>query len=198
MDFLDMENGPWVAGGSALALMRGRHILQPGADIDIFCRDEEQKEFVVQWLRARVRKDLGILACATAPVDGYIEFFPHHQCSSGVVHSMKTQVIVFHYFDSIGRLLSDFDFTISKMVYHKGYVGGSAETWADFDNQRLRLADDRSTPDGKRYKTVWRVAKYCDMGFTPDPGLVDSVIAASIDKVAFHLPSLSVTPDGNY
>ena len=200
MDFLDLENGPWVAGGAALATMRGKRDLSYGADIDIFCRTEEQKDRVVRWLRERVRQDLGLLGlpCATAPVDGYIDFYPHYQTSSGKVVSLKTQVIVFQYFDTVEALLSDFDFTISMMVYDKGRIGASEATWDDFDHQRLRLADNRTTPQGKRYKTVWRMSKYCDMGFTPDPGLVNAVISASIDRIAFHIPSLSVTPDGNY
>lgn len=197
MDFLDLENGPWVAGGAALAIMRGKRDLSNGADIDIFCRDKEQEDFVVEWLKKQVTP-FDALDCKTAPMDGYIDFYPRFQCSSGKVVCMKTQVIVFQQFGSVSQLLSDFDFTISMMVYDKGRIGASEATWKDFDHQRLRLADNRTTPQGKRYKTVWRMSKYCDMGFTPDPGLVNAVVSASIDRIAFHIPSLSVTPDGNY
>lgn len=201
LDFLDFENGPWIAAGCVLGLMRGQKTLPSGGDIDIFCRDAAQAGMVADKLRQinvegiyPGQKFMVETARQQATTEGppiVLDFHIEGVGQQGEQRYVKIQLITFVSFQSVEALFASFDFTVVMMVLNGDQVGASESTWRDFDNNRLRMNDNQI--GGSKFKTLWRVSKYCEMGFTPIPGLINEVVGNTMKKLDYNPGSMTAT-----
>jgi hypothetical protein len=179
--FLDVENGPWVAGGAARRLASWETDISV-SDIDIFFPNLEIYNWAVRYFQSANSKD----------------FFPFKvedemSTPNGVIFKVRFDEKVYafqllnkRYFENLPELFDDFDFTIC-MFATDGYslVG---EERADDDLLARKLVIHKSPPKPK----AARLAKYCSQGFSPEPGVISAMFG--VDTTRFF-PDSNLTCD---
>lgn len=183
--FIDMEKGPWVAGGAALALARGKRDLTPvTADIDIFCASEAQCEetrgklLELRWKGWSIREN--------EVTQGVFNFRANRNNKQ-----FSIQIIRFKHRATLGELLTTFDFSVSMFATDGRVVVGPEIAWRHMEDRVLhRLGEYR--------KTLWRVPKYCEMGFVPSIDLLRDVINEQVQQTNFMPENFAVESNSEY
>lgn len=163
-DFLDMENGPWIAGGAALHLARGIPELRQPSDIDFFFKTENSGT------EAR-------LLFSNSPGRSGVMKNNDHVANMSYIHqtfykkrTYSIQFIKRQYYESLTKLFEDFDFTICMFATDGRHVYGPEQSWKDLDTKTLRLY-------GPQRKTIMRLGKYAMQGFMPEPHMMSKILA---------------------
>ncbi len=171
MDFLDLETGPWVAGGAALALARGkRDISQVTADIDIFTRtldearavEDQLLKALPDWKVTRIKDSNGAMNWSVTRGD--VMF--------------RIQSIVFNFQPTLPDLLRQFDFSVAMFATDGVSVVGPPIAWKHLGEKVLHR-------NGPYRKTMWRLSKYCEMGFVPSIELVRDIVSEQVKEELF-------------
>lgn len=161
---LDIENGPWVAGGSVMNIFQNT---MQANDIDIFCKDSSQhrmvwefimKNFLYSYIRNDYRKDENL------------SFF---QIDKGI----PLQLVGTRYFESLDSLLNDFDFTIVM-------AGTDGTNWKVGDRFSYDLRIKKLIVNNNQYraKQIGRLYRYCMKGFTPGPETLSKIFHLGDEK----------------
>jgi hypothetical protein len=159
MDFIDYEKGPWVAGGAAMKI--SQHLERGNSDIDIFFANEDQYKATMKWF-----------------TDAYHTLYDEvitkafHQFK---VRGVRIQLITSNYFESLNELFDDFDFSVCRFATDGVSVLGRDEAWLDCERKVLRLL-------GPARKSMFRLAKYCRSGFTPEAGTLGKIVDGLQEK----------------
>lgn len=196
---LDIDEGPWVAGGAALCVVQDRiaaerpqNVIPPPirggkqwacSDIDVFVKRSQDvvpisihisKNTMVE--RARFSTTFGYFTNTSIPLHG-------NQYKAQVIH--KTGC------DTVESVLSSFDFTVSKFATDGKTLVGHISAIDDLRAGALRISD------GGNKRTLWRLAKYCRKGFVPSPGMIRKAIEGSMQDVEFN-SGIFCKPGGDY
>lgn len=172
VDFIkpDLINGPWIAGGAALAWYKKTHVTLN--DIDVFCKDEEQmKELSDRLLKSKH---------AWQRFDS--EFASTFSWAAEKGNDTWTiQVIKCKYPKSPQEIIDAFDISVCEVVTDgKKFVIGE-HTGADIRNKVLRMKQPVKADAIKRF------AKYYAYGYRPVDGLFDSIINNPDGQTAFEM-----------
>lgn len=154
----DLELGPWIAGGAALQWYQG--LAAGSGDIDIFCRDADQAQQVIERIKLGGNYYVRYESKNAVTID-YIN--PH------LGKTNMLQVINCKYFNSIQEVIDNFDISVCQ-------VGTTGTEWVlgpntarDIRERNLRFVGNlRST-------SVKRLTKYWAYGYRPVPNTLDAI-----------------------
>jgi hypothetical protein len=169
--FLDIENGPWVAGGSVRRILTKQKM---AADIDIFMKHGSYNVDKIHHTLMG-RGDCEEVAKTNRPFCEYrltrYDHTTHLFNDKKLKPKFSTvQVIENRKFNSVEELLNDFDYTIC-MVATDGWSWVADDRFLrDIETKEIVLNNK-----DQRRKNMSRLAKYCRYGFTPVPGVFADV-----------------------
>lgn len=146
---LNIDNGPWIAGGAVRNILMGNPL--NCSDIDIFNPDVETYN----------RTTLNIKGAITRTIDGMVEMSIIDRNMNKNYH---IQSIYFKPHANIETLLNSFDFTVSQFATDGKYLITTEQALDDLTNKTIRYI---KTGDFHLHKAYYRMAKYCSYGFTP-------------------------------
>lgn len=164
--FLNLKEGPWVAGGAVRRLLLG---LPMGGDIDIFETKTEKTE-INENGRSRTsrilssRDDINYKGNSTPDVENF------ELKKSNI--ERKIQLIAKPEYVSVEKLISDFDFTVC-MAATDGFEWiADTRLFTHHAEKRLVLNENFVNRNGRSN----RLAKYAAYGYNPDPGVMEKVL----------------------
>lgn len=159
-------NGPWIGGGSVRRFLTHdyrKHHTALQYDIDYFCQSREQETDLLRELFLYSRQ----LPVKTETA--YTFSFESHRPALG---SLDVQVISITRYPTVAHLISQFDFTLCQTVYDGQHLYITRQAYEDISTGTLRLTGTLTRP-----RSTWmRIIKYAQQGFTPVPGLYDSLL----------------------
>lgn len=159
---LDLENGPWVAGGVVRRILT--HDAHDAHDIDVFFANEDQRHRATPRLREleeEWRKSVN------ENYTSWPEILVANSSDHGLRHHRSAtliplQLISKQYFTSSEALIDDIDFTICQMVTDGKVITCPHRSLNDLNERRLRISDKAVV------KTPSRIFRYFSYGFEPD------------------------------
>ena len=166
--FLNMKNGPWIAGGAIRKIVTNDHDIG-NSDIDIFCPSNEVK----QWVTSHFDK----------------KSIFHEKTSGNYTYKYKDsyykiQVVQSFFHKSVEDLLADFDFTATMFASDGNVIVHTQQ--ALIDAQLKRLAFNRIQEKPK----PMRLLKYTKKGFLPVPGILPILLGVDqpdyIEKTSLY------------
>ena len=184
--FLDMTEGPWIAGGCGRQLFEGNSEIGE-SDIDLFFKNDTLYEWAVGYFKNLQGTNFGDWSVQTrqdSPI--WTTFEVVFGDGLNTTHTYKFQLLKKRFFESIDEVFDDFDFTVC-MFGTDGY-DLVADPRAVEDMERRLLVLHKPPPKPK----AARLAKYCSYGFTPAPGVAKAMFG--IDTGRFF-PELNLTVD---
>lgn len=169
---LDMEHGPWMAGGS----VRKCFLNQPidFSDWDIFFNNEKQYQDARNLMESI---DNGYQIYESKNAVTY-QINVENEDDSRFQPPIKVQLIFRQYYNSYRDLLDDFDFTICQYVtdgseYHLGET-----TYLDSVDRVIRLTSAHMVA---RPGFITRVIKYISYGYKPSRELLEYIESNNTD-----------------
>lgn len=162
---VNLETGPWIAGGSVRKMITGESI--SNSDFDFWFSSEQQYIEAVRELQEY--HDVGIVYRSNNAITFSVHFGPN---------SYKIQLICKKFYSSPGEIINDFDFTCCQIATDGTTVIYGSQTVEDLENRVLRLAD----PSRTRRGLLKRVIKYLSYGFKLDP-ISYQTITNNIDEI---------------
>jgi hypothetical protein len=165
MPFLDLETGPWVAGGVARLIFEG--IDQLGhSDIDVFFPSADHYKWAADMIHRQARgrytrnpmtfdTSFSAPTCKLIPVD--------QQDDPGFTIQLINRI--FH--PTVDALLDGFDFSVTRFATD-GY---------DIITMDDARPGQRILHTEQKRGTIGRLAKYCAKGFFPEPGILSATLA---------------------
>jgi len=155
--FLNMEKGPWAAGGAVRRIIQGDNSDTFG-DVDVFCQDGDQ--FFKAHSALKYRGDWSENRARNA------DSFCFRMKTQKTYHDV--QVFKDRRFATVEELLLDFDFTVC-MAATDGWSWIADERFfRDLATKELVL-NNKNRSDNN----LLRVEKYCGYGFTPNPEVLN-------------------------
>lgn len=168
MPFLDIECGPWLAGGAARLISEDTdHI--GSSDIDLFFPNQRLYDWTLSYMRDLSKRQSSIVfqniteLSKTHKIEFLFEGRPY-----------TVQFVGKTFFDSVESLICDFDLTACMFA-----TDGVELVWdeaAPKDNADRRMVVRR--PNKKQ--TPARLAKYILHGFTPEPGVLTELLGVNL------------------
>lgn len=152
----DLEQGPWIAGGSVRKVWQG--LPWTGGDVDFFFRDRQQFNHILSMLPALGERYKVVHDGANAIT--YMLTLRDGQ-------NIKLQVIRKTWYSSQESLLAAFDFNLAQFVSDGVTILTTASAVDDIRDNVIRANPNRATPINPL-----RVLKYAAYGFDPDPKLL--------------------------
>ncbi len=153
---LDINEGPWLAGGAVLTWYNGEPV--GDSDFDIFFKDLKQFD---QMFGKLMRNH------------GSIVYTSENAITLNVTVNddlKKVQLIRKNYFKSALDVIDHFDFTICQLATDGYEVVSGAKTFEHIKEKRIEPV--RETNRG----IVKRLIKYISYGYKPDPKLISNII----------------------
>jgi hypothetical protein len=157
---MDIENGPWIAGGAARRLLQGQGL--ESGDVDLFFKDSRSwKQF-----------------CNV--LSGFELVIKTKRASTYLVHGIKVQCIKRKFYLGLEFVFKDFDFSACQIATNGENLACTKQAHLDIVDQVLRLA-----PQGTIAKStlVQRMSKYVAYGMLPEPGLFELIVKSGLDYV---------------
>lgn len=142
------SNGPWLAGGTLRRLREGQIFL--GADLDIFFKDEFQKNEFISELKQR-----------EAVQTFESEFASTYTLLLGD-HSLTVQAIHRKYYNMPSDVIADFDITACQMITNGVQVVVASKTLDHIDKKVLRI--NPNVLDAKDYSAIHTLRRFIKMG----------------------------------
>ena len=154
----DDKNGPWIAGGAALRWYQGQPVGEN--DIDVFCRDSIQAQYVIDQIKSYGRYQVKFESENAVTLS-------HHTKDYNNVWTI--QVITRRYFKSLQEVIDSFDITVCEI----GTGGNSwllnSRTAQDIRERNLRFKLPLQ-PDAPK-----RLTKYWVYGYRPVEGTIEQI-----------------------
>lgn len=174
---LNMDTGPWVAGGSARLL--AENIGELGfSDIDVFFPSEEIMKWTRKYLSDRMTTifDGFFLADQKETPASYQFIFHAEDDMAATGQKYVIQLVKKRYYESTEVLFADFDFTICMFATDGYELVGEDSALADAKNRRLVLSNNPPKPKAAR------LAKYCAHGFIPTEGVITAMFGVNTER----------------
>lgn len=173
---LNIKTGPWIAGGSVLKLIQGKPLDTSDIDIffpspelfdkyrqllDVIVDSKERTTFIPNYGKPNSLTSKGRLRSGVSQIS-------KHQTSKAYTYSLNIatiQIIKRQYYQTVGALLGDFDFTVCMFATDGTQIAYFPQGLIDAKNMNLRI--HRIHKDSI---LVHRFYKYLANGYTPLPG----------------------------
>lgn len=153
---LNLEFGPWVAGGAARRIYEGQNELGSG-DIDIFYPSYDIREACNKLLFHRFyNSTVGKFACVSSNNNQKIVI--HNNTKPIAMHSVASS-----YFQDVTKLLDSFDFNVCQFATDGYQICYTEQAKDGCDSRKIQL----TTKKPKRTSTA-RLLKYMNYGFKID------------------------------
>jgi hypothetical protein len=179
---LDMEKGPWIAGGAARRLYHGLPMVN--ADWDIFCSSQKQYDRLVrlckqyEWQKHSYKTSFEALNGIYISADNPIE---SRYATTYKEDDHKIQFIHKRFYDTVEDVLNDFDFTVCRYATDGVVFKVGNFAIEDHQNKRLRYTKRDINP-----LLVGRIVKYRSYGFYLDENL-SKLIRDNLDVITYEL-----------
>lgn len=161
-----LENGPWVAGGSARKVWQGKSWIKE--DVDFFFRDEQQfQEFNALLNSGKFVTKYGYDHATNNAVTSTVR----HPSSNEL---FKIQAVKKNWHKSYRELVDGFDFHISQFVSDGKVVIGTENAIVDCNTKQFTWNKNSLS----QLKPL-RVLKYMAYGFDPDHDMLKKAIKLS-------------------
>lgn len=154
----DEQNGPWIAGGACLRWYQNLPVGE--SDIDVFCRDAIQAQYVIDQIKSYGRFQVKFESENAVTLQ-------HH--SKSYESDWTIQVITRRYFKSLQEVIDSFDITVCE-------IGTGGNTWLlgsvtarDIRERNLRFKLPLQ-PDAPK-----RLTKYWAYGYRPVEGTLEQI-----------------------
>lgn len=197
MDFLDLTNGPWMAGGAGLAIAMGKNDVFPGGDIDLFFNNKAQAEEIYNDFYKYLKK-MGLKRISNHVQCEENNPITRTICARYPADNSSTpyffQFVMFRFASEIETLFSRFDFSVTKFVCDTEIVTGPRQSWDDMETKTLRF-------EGLNPKSMGRFPKYCMRGFSPTPDTIIKMIETGYNdqmKRAYNENNMQFDVTGSY
>ena len=154
-------DGPWIAGGATLAWFKGHAVGE--SDIDVFCRDVQQKDELEQRL-------IGFGAQATFRSNNAVTFTYSSKNGGMDAQTWKIQLITREYYNSLEEVIDAFDISVCQIGTDGIQFVFGDQTLEDINSRVLRMSDPPRAGALKRY------CKYVAYGYRPTVGLHESIV----------------------
>ena len=182
LPFLDIERGPWVAGGAARKIAQNCQL--GWSDIDVFFPSKESFDWVKKYF-----EDKKIMSMLDVPVAGHeatprghiVKLADRATSIDSEFHVLNLQFSGKRFFFSTEELFDDFDFTVCMFATDGERMVCADTSIEDVKAKRLIISNPNKKP--KRPKAA-RLAKYCEQGFTPGPGVIKAMLG--VDCPVFY------------
>ncbi len=158
---LNMETGPWLAGGMVRRIYSG-HSTDGTADWDIWFANQQQY-FSAKDRILKLRESLIIADTANAITVGL-----HPNGRPGL--PVKVQLIQKKFFANAHEVIADFDFSICQLLTDGYTILTGDTTTDDLASKTIRLCDPNFNVSVKGFFN--RVLKYTAYGFSPSSELI--------------------------
>lgn len=164
---LDIDNGPWLAGGS----VRKCFLNQPigFSDWDIFFRNEKQFE-ECKILMHNIKNCYPIYESKNAitfQIHDHTHAIEKYNCPT------KVQLICRNYYETYQDLLDDFDFTICQFVTDGTTIKLGESTYLDIVDNVIKLTSSEMI---NRAGFMTRMIKYISYGYKPSNELLNIIL----------------------
>lgn len=193
---VNLETGPWIAGGVARKLLCKKY--WQNGDIDVFFRDEEQRITWSTEFKKRFNTDVSTINHVFESFESdwelnnssFDEFdeYSHTICDSdnavtwAVVNKDSSvyhvQAIKTRYAKSLEDLWDGFDITVCQFAVDSSGIVGSSNAIQDVRDNKLTIYN------GKKEDMAGRILKYHSHGFHVDNQMLLDVAKAITDGTA--------------
>ena len=168
----DDRNGPWIAGGACLRWYQGQPVGE--SDIDVFCRDSVQAQYVIDEIKSYGRFTVKYESENAVTLEYY------SKSTSIETKRWTIQVITRRYFKSLQEVIDNFDITVCQVG-----TGGNSwllnpQTARDIRERNLRFRMPLQ-PDAPK-----RLTKYWTYGYRPVEGTVEAICNNPNTRWAFR------------
>lgn len=159
----DLKSGPWIAGGACLRWFQNKSVGKH-SDIDVFCKNEKQAIRLMEY----IKDGIGL-----SNFNGNSSYtFKSDNAHTFTIHAenreWKIQVITCKYFDNIQDVIDNFDLTVCQIATTGNEWVLGEQTAKDINERNLRFRHiTKQTPK--------RLIKYWTYGFTPVPGMIETI-----------------------
>lgn len=163
---LEIERGPWLAGGAARRILENLPL--DGGDLDIFFSSWSQFhgfQKAIQKISHGGVHETSFAATYNIDVKG---------------KTYRLQLIKRKSYSSTGFLFDDFDFTVCQIATDGNKFAWEEEAIQDIDKKILRLSPGGRVTDSN---LVRRTMKYINYGFRPENGLMSRVVDTGLKRV---------------
>lgn len=172
---LSLKHGPWCAGGAVRRIMQGREITD--GDLDFFFTSR------AEWSKFdRVLRD-------------YEELHRSNAAVTYMVNGLKVQIIKRRYYDELGYLFGDFDFTVCQLATDGKNVAYTTKAIQDISDSKLRFAEHGRV---SKLTVIGRMVKYVNHGFMPEAGLFRMIVESGLDMTSAYKIFDNERPSANY
>ena len=155
---LNMEEGPWIAGGSVMKWVQGKPVKHH--DVDVFCASEKQFEDVTARCAA-----MGVKCGIVANTENAVTYELRDK------HGNKThnlQVIKKHFFQTARDVILAFDLVVCQFVTDGKQVVHTNQAMTDLKTKRINIAS-------KNGSLPKRILKYMTYGFAPSEQTIEYI-----------------------
>lgn len=160
---IDIEKGPWIAGGSARRLLQGEGLAS--GDIDIFFPNYASWEFFSKHLSS------------------YEIIVKTKKATTFLIEGMKVQIIRRAFYKDLISVFKDFDFTVCQIATDGKNIACTKQSHLDIVDQILRLATQGTI---SKHTLVQRMSKYVNYGFLPELGLYEIIVRSGLDYTSAY------------
>lgn len=174
---LNMDTGPWVAGGSARLL--AENISELGfSDIDVFFPNEEIMKWTRKYLSDRIATAFDGFFLADQKETPASYQFTFHTIDDMTATGQKyvVQLVKKKYYETKEVLFEDFDFTICMFATDGCELISDDRAMSDVKNRKLVLINNPPKPKAAR------LAKYCSHGFVPTVGVITAMFGVDTER----------------
>jgi hypothetical protein len=168
--WLDINRGPWVAGGACLRWFQGQPVGE--SDIDVFCANAKQAADVIESIKSYGRYSVKFESENAVTID--------YWSKEDYNKRWTIQIITRRYFSSLEEVITNFDISVCE-------VGTGGNEWKlgpftayDIREKNLRFKLPLQ-PDALK-----RLVKYWTYGYRPLEGTIDAVQNNPVAKWHFN------------
>ncbi len=161
---LDMNTGPWLAGGQVRRVISDLPLTQ--GDWDIWCADKDQFNRIFEKIKSTYNTRLVFSSQNAITFEVWIRDEKTNEAGT-----YKIQLIKRIFFDTPESVLDSFDITICQLLTDGYTIKYGLTTKEDLENNRIRLVDP--SYDISTKGMFHRILKYVAYGFKPDQELVN-------------------------
>jgi hypothetical protein len=155
----DLENGPWIAGGSCLRWFQDQPVND--SDIDVFCRNAIQAQQVIERIKSYGRFSVKYESENAVTLT--------HYTKDDFSTQWTIQVITRRFFNNPKEVIDNFDITVCQIgTTGTEWILGQ-ETARDVREKNLRMIPPLHSDAPKR------LTKYWTYGYRPVPGLLAAI-----------------------
>jgi hypothetical protein len=182
---IDLEKGPFLAGGAARRVLQNEKLgynklsdVPNNGDIDIFFKNDEQmKESCLSLIDKYELETLEVTDNAVTYRIRYEDLY------------YNLQFIYKYYPSTVKELFDSFDLTVCQIALCSEYILITEQALKDLENRILRFNSKRPVTYDNYPE---RILKYIEYGFTPDNGIVTTVLKEVSRTTAHARPEVDI------